>query len=71
MATKQKALSKEAREFFVSEGRKGGRASWKGYSKTERSDRARSAVAARWARWRRDNGKPLKPGDKELLEGTE
>lgn len=34
----------------------------------ERKVRASAAAALKWARYRRDNGLPAKPGDAELLK---
>lgn len=46
------AISPEVREYLSAKGRKGGKASWRGLSKAERSERARKA-----ARKRNGNGK--------------
>jgi len=44
------ALSKEAREFFAKEGRKGGKAYVKNTTPAERKAAARRAALARWAK---------------------
>ena len=33
----------------------------------ERKEAASNAAATRWARWRKDNKKPAKPGDEKLI----
>jgi hypothetical protein len=42
------ALTKEAREFFVKEGRKGGKAYAKNATPEQRKESARRAARARW-----------------------
>jgi hypothetical protein len=44
------ALSKEAREYFAKEGRRGGKAYAKSTSPEERKERAKKAAEARWAK---------------------
>ena len=44
------ALSKEAREYFAKEGRRGGKAYVKNSTAAERKERARRAAQARWAK---------------------
>jgi hypothetical protein len=44
------ALSKEAREFFVKEGSKGGKLAAKKMTKQERSEKMRKAANARWSK---------------------
>jgi hypothetical protein len=46
------ALTKEAREFFVKQGRKGGRAYAKNSTPEQRKAAARHAAQARWAKAR-------------------
>lgn len=48
------ALSKEAREFFAKEGRRGGKARAANLTKQQRSDIARKAVQARWAKKKKE-----------------
>jgi hypothetical protein len=59
MATKDPAA--------VSLGSRGGQARTKNMSRKARVSAGKRAVQARWARWRRDNDKPPKPGDEEFL----
>jgi hypothetical protein len=44
------ALSKEAREFFVNQGRKGGKLAARTMTKQERQESARRAAQARWSK---------------------
>ena len=59
------ALSKEAREFFAKEGRKGGKSRAQKMTPEERSESARKAVEARWAKLRAEV-KAVKDGAKAL-----
>lgn len=70
-AGKREAQLTEAmrRRVMREMGAKGGRNSRANLTDEEKEDLARRAVTARWARWRRDNGKPPKPGDEEYLKG--
>jgi hypothetical protein len=49
------ALSKEAREFFVMQGRKGGKAYAKNSTPEQRKAAARRAAQARWAKAKKKN----------------
>jgi serine protease inhibitor len=60
------ALSKEAREYFVKEGRRGGKARAANLTQQERSDSARKAVEARWAK-ERAQSKALREDAQKLL----
>ncbi|MGB0012586.1 MAG: hypothetical protein WBQ03_13335, partial [Candidatus Sulfotelmatobacter sp.] len=44
------ALTKEAREFFAKEGRKGGKAAARSMTPEQRKESARRAARARWAK---------------------
>jgi hypothetical protein len=44
------ALTKEAREYFAKEGRRGGKLAAKKMSPQERKESARRAAQARWAK---------------------
>ena len=50
------ALTKEAREYFAKEGRRGGKARAANLTKQERSDIARKAVQARWNKAKKEKG---------------
>ena len=49
-------------------GAKGGANSRKNLPKGKASELAKRAIAARWARYRSENGLTPKPGDAELLK---
>lgn len=49
------ALTKEAREFFVKHGRKGGKAYAKNSTPEQRKAAARRAAQARWAKAKKKN----------------
>jgi hypothetical protein len=49
------ALTKEAREFFVRQGRKGGKAYAKNSTPEQRKAAARRAAQARWAKAKKKN----------------
>lgn len=48
------ALTKEARDYFAKEGKRGGKARAKSMTPKERSEAARKAVAARWAKQKKE-----------------
>jgi hypothetical protein len=48
------ALSKEAREYFAKEGRKGGKLAAQRMTKEERREKMRRAAQARWAKAKKD-----------------
>ncbi len=60
------ALSKDAREYFAKEGRKGGKSRAQKMTPEERSESARKAVVARWAK-QREELKQLNKDAKDLL----
>lgn len=65
---RQPAITEEMRLRVMREmGAKGGRNSRANLTDPEKEELARRAVNARWARYRRDNGLPAKPGDEEFL----
>lgn len=48
------ALTKEAREYFAKEGRKGGKAAARNMTPEQRKESARRAAQARWAKVKKD-----------------
>jgi hypothetical protein len=48
------ALSKEAREYFAKEGKRGGATRAKNLTEKERKDSARKAAQARWSKQKKD-----------------
>jgi len=50
------ALTKEAREYFAKEGRRGGRARAAKLTPQRRTEIARKAVEARWAKQKKEKG---------------
>jgi hypothetical protein len=68
------ALTKQAREFFVKAGRKGGNIAAKQLTAEERIKSARHAAQARWAKQKAELEKLTKEitvGTKELLRKTQ
>lgn len=60
--------SPHIRPLFQAAGSVGGKVRAERMLPEERKASAARALQARWARWRRDNGRPPKPGDQEFLE---
>ena len=52
------ALSKEAREYFAKEGRKGGKIAARNMTAQERKESARRAAQARWAKSKKKTSPP-------------
>lgn len=52
------ALTKEAREYFAKEGQRGGKVRAANLTKARRSEIARKAVQARWAKAAKAEKKP-------------
>lgn len=50
------ALSKEAREYFAKEGRRGGKARLKTMTAEQRKEVARKAAQARWSKQKKEKG---------------
>ena len=61
------ALTKEAREYFAKEGRKGGKIAARKMTPQERKESARRAAQARWSHTKK-LVREITEGTKELLE---